>query len=39
MNIELGVPGQIMPPADRAVENAKRAEAKGYDAVDRKSVV
>ena len=22
-----------MPPADRAVENAKRAEAKGYDAV------
>ena len=33
MTIELGVPGQIMPPADRAVENAKRAEAKGYDAV------
>lgn len=33
MEIEIGVPGQIMPPADKAVENAKRAEAKGYDSV------
>jgi phthiodiolone/phenolphthiodiolone dimycocerosates ketoreductase len=33
MNIELGVPGQIMPPADRAVGNALKAEAKGYDSV------
>jgi phthiodiolone/phenolphthiodiolone dimycocerosates ketoreductase len=33
VDIALGVPGQIMPPADRAVENAKRAEAKGYDSV------
>jgi phthiodiolone/phenolphthiodiolone dimycocerosates ketoreductase len=33
MDIEIGVPGQIMPPADKAVDNAKRAEAKGYDAV------
>ena len=33
LNIELGVPGQIMPPADRAVDNAKRAEAKGYHSV------
>lgn len=33
MDIEIGVPGQIMPPADRAVANAQRAEDKGYDAV------
>ena len=33
MDIEIGVPGQIMPPADRAVQNARRAEEKGYDAV------
>ena len=33
MDIQLGVPGQIMPPADKAVDNAKRAEAKGFDSV------
>lgn len=33
MDIEIGVPGQIMPPADKAVANALRAEANGYDAV------
>lgn len=33
MDIELGVPGQIMPPADRAVANAQRAEAKGFHSV------
>ena len=33
MDIELGVPGQIMPPADKAVQFAQRAEADGYDAV------
>ena len=33
MDIELGVPGQIMPPADRAVELARRNEADGFDAV------
>jgi phthiodiolone/phenolphthiodiolone dimycocerosates ketoreductase len=33
MDLALGVPGQIMPPADKAVDNAKRAEAKGYDSV------
>ena len=33
MEIEIGVPGQIMPPADKAVANAQRAEEKGYDAV------
>jgi phthiodiolone/phenolphthiodiolone dimycocerosates ketoreductase len=32
-DIELGVPGQIMPPADRAVRSAQRAEADGYDAM------
>lgn len=32
MDIEIGVPGQIMPPADKAIDNARRAEAKGYDA-------
>lgn len=33
MDIELGVPGQIMPPADKALQFAKRAEADGFDAV------
>ena len=31
--IELGVPGQIMPPADKAVSLAQRNEADGFDAV------
>ncbi len=31
--MEIGVPGQIMPPAGRAVDQARRAEADGYDAV------
>ena len=33
MEITLGVPGQIMPPAARAIELAQRAEADGFDAV------
>jgi len=33
MNVTLGVPGQIMPPAARAIELAQRAEADGFDAV------
>ncbi len=33
MDIELGVPGQIMPPAERAVALARRNEADGFDAV------
>jgi len=33
MKIEIGVPGQIMPPADRAIELAKKNEAAGFDAV------
>jgi phthiodiolone/phenolphthiodiolone dimycocerosates ketoreductase len=33
MSISLGVPGQIMPPASRAIELAQRAEADGFDAV------
>lgn len=33
MRIELGVPGQIMPPASAAVKFAQRAEADGFDAV------
>lgn len=33
MDIELGVPGQIMPPADRAVALARRNETDGFDAV------
>ena len=33
MNIELGVPGQIMPPADKAVRLAQKNEADGFDAV------
>lgn len=31
--LELGVPGQIMPPADAAVRFAQRSEAEGFDAV------
>jgi phthiodiolone/phenolphthiodiolone dimycocerosates ketoreductase len=31
--LQLGVPGQIMPPADAAVRFAQRSEAEGYDAV------
>ncbi len=31
--ITIGVPGQIMPPASRAIEMARRAEADGFDAV------
>ena len=31
--LQLGVPGQIMPPADAAVRFARRSEADGYDAV------
>jgi phthiodiolone/phenolphthiodiolone dimycocerosates ketoreductase len=33
VNIQFGAPGTIMPPADRAVELAKRAEAEGYDSI------
>jgi phthiodiolone/phenolphthiodiolone dimycocerosates ketoreductase len=33
MPLELGVPGQIMPPADAAVRFAKRSEDEGFDAV------
>ncbi len=33
MDIELGVPGQIMPPADKALQFAQRAESDGFDAV------
>ena len=33
MDIEIGVPGQIMPPADKAIDMAKRNEAAGFDAV------
>ena len=33
VRIELGVPGQIMPPASAAVTFAQRAEADGFDAV------
>ena len=33
MDIELGMPGQIMPPLDRAIANALRNEADGFDAV------
>ncbi len=31
--LELGIPGQIMPPADAAVTFAQKAEADGFDAV------
>jgi phthiodiolone/phenolphthiodiolone dimycocerosates ketoreductase len=33
MTISLGVPGQIMPPAARAIQYAQRAEADGFDSV------
>jgi phthiodiolone/phenolphthiodiolone dimycocerosates ketoreductase len=33
MKVTLGVPGRIMPPADKAIEFAQRAEADGFDAV------
>jgi phthiodiolone/phenolphthiodiolone dimycocerosates ketoreductase len=33
VDIELGVPGQIMPPADKAVALAQRNESDGFDAV------
>jgi phthiodiolone/phenolphthiodiolone dimycocerosates ketoreductase len=33
MTVTLGVPGQIMPPAGRAIEMARRAEADGFDGV------
>ena len=33
MSVTIGVPGQIMPPARRAIELAQRAEADGFDAV------
>jgi phthiodiolone/phenolphthiodiolone dimycocerosates ketoreductase len=33
MNVTLGVPGRIMPPADKAIEFTRRAEADGFDAV------
>ena len=33
MEIEFGAPGTIMPPADKAVELAQRAEADGYDSI------
>jgi phthiodiolone/phenolphthiodiolone dimycocerosates ketoreductase len=31
--IEIGVPGGIMPPFDKVLQQAQRGEAKGYDAV------
>ena len=33
MEIEFGAPGTIMPPADKAVEFARRAEADGYESI------
>ena len=33
MEFEFGAPGTIMPPADKAVDLAKRAEADGYDSI------
>ena len=30
--LELGLPGQMVPPAERAVEFARRNEADGFDA-------
>jgi phthiodiolone/phenolphthiodiolone dimycocerosates ketoreductase len=33
VRLELGVPGQIMPPASAAVKFAQRAEADGFDAI------
>jgi phthiodiolone/phenolphthiodiolone dimycocerosates ketoreductase len=33
MTVTLGVPGQIMPPASRAIAYAQRAEADGFESV------
>lgn len=33
MQVTLGAPGRIMPPADKAVEFAQRAERDGFDAI------
>ena len=33
LRVTLGVPGRIMPPADKAVQFAQRAEADGFDAI------
>jgi phthiodiolone/phenolphthiodiolone dimycocerosates ketoreductase len=33
VRITLGVPGRIMPPADKAIEFARRAEVDGFDAI------
>jgi phthiodiolone/phenolphthiodiolone dimycocerosates ketoreductase len=33
MKVTLGVPGRIMPPADKAIEFAQRAEADGFDSI------
>ena len=33
MEFEFGAPGTIMPPADKAVEFARRAEADGYESI------
>ncbi|MDQ8043913.1 MAG: LLM class flavin-dependent oxidoreductase, partial [Patulibacter sp.] len=33
MSVTVGFPGQIMPPASKAIEMAQRAEANGFDAV------
>jgi phthiodiolone/phenolphthiodiolone dimycocerosates ketoreductase len=33
VKVTLGAPGQIMPPASRAIDLARRAEADGFDAV------
>jgi len=33
MRVTVGAPGQIMPPASRAIDLARRAEADGFDAV------
>jgi phthiodiolone/phenolphthiodiolone dimycocerosates ketoreductase len=33
MRVTLGVPGRIMPPAQKAIEFAQRAEADGFDSI------
>jgi len=33
MRVTLGAPGRIMPPADKAIEFARRAEQDGFDAM------
>ncbi|MHB1538610.1 MAG: LLM class flavin-dependent oxidoreductase [Solirubrobacteraceae bacterium] len=33
MRVTLGVPGRIMPPASKAIELARQAEADGFDAI------